>query len=158
MQLVTVTDAQTALAQLASDLADTQAYITQQVSSGSFALPGTSELASTATSLVTQLENRLDKIDAEMQTGKPLDELTAPQIAELRELQQEVISDRELIGTTISSVDWNFNGIFNDAATMVENVASQAVTGVSSAFGINWTAVAIVLGAVVLFIIYVKVK
>lgn len=154
MQLVTVTDAHTALAQLTSDIADTIASVSGAVSSSSFSLPGTSDLANTSISLMQQLSNRADQIDVELTPYKPLDELTAPQIAELQQLQQQVISDRALVGSSISSVDWTFGGIFNDVVTTAENYASQAASGL----GINWTYVAIGLGAIVLFFIYMKVK
>lgn len=158
MEIVTATDAQTALYVLANDLADTQAYITRSVQSSSFSLPGTSETAEAATSLVTQLENELQSIQVAIQPLAPLDHLPNDILARLKELQQEVISDRALIGTTISDVDWTFGGILADSATVIQNLASQAVSGVSSAFGINWTLVAIVLGAIVVFIVYMKVS
>lgn len=151
MQIATVGDAMSALQQVNADLITTTNNISAASSSSYFSwlIPGNSELATTAYSVVSELNNFVGRILSELNGIDYSTPLTAQQTAEMKELQTEVISDRKEIQQSISAVDWTFGGIFDDAATIIENTASQAVTGVSSALGINWTAIAIV-GAVIL--------
>lgn len=159
MQIATVGDANTALLQLYDDLESTQQQINSVNTSTSSYLQqiggsidklfgGTGDGGNTtvaATSLVTQLLNTTASIQGEIAGQDPGTALTAQELAQLSELQKDVIADRKLIGLNISNVDWSLGGIFSDAVTIVENTASQAVTGLSQSLGINWTLIAIAL-------------
>ena len=89
-------------------------------------------------------------------TGADSDSLSDEQIARLRELQSEVISDREAVGKAISSVDWTFGDFAGDVAAQAVNLGSQAVAAIADATGIDWTwvkiGVAVGAGLAVLYV------
>lgn len=159
LQLVTATDAQTALLQVQNDIVDVLAKLNArtQDSSSFLGWAYTDDLTGSSLALINQLQTYANQIDAEVATMRPLDELTPQIIAQLKELQKEVIDDRASVNDVISDVDWTFGGIFDDATTQIENWGSQAVSAVSGSLGINWTYVAIALGAIVIFLIWRKV-
>jgi uncharacterized membrane protein YcjF (UPF0283 family) len=157
MQLATQGDALQALNGLFTDIANTEQQVINTNSSWFSTLIGSSQVSVQSTSLLTQLTNYGTEILNELTAADPSTPLTAQQQSQLQELQKEVIDDRALIGLQISAVDWTFGAIWSDGVTLAENAASQAVTTVSSAFGINWTYVAIAIGAIVLFLVWRKV-
>jgi hypothetical protein len=167
MLIATVGDANSALMQLYDDLTTsmqevqaanttTSSFFSQIGGGIDQFFGGTGDGGNTtlaASSLLAQLSSTAATIQGEISGLDPATPLTTQQIAQLSELQKDVIDDRKLVGKEISSVNWSFGGIFSDAASILENTASQAITGVSSAFGINWTLVviaALVVGAVYL--------
>ncbi len=88
-------------------------------------------------------------------SGDDADPLTDEQVARLRELQQEVIDDRRLVGQAISSVDWTFGDFVGDVGTQVVNVVSQGVAKIKGAVpSIPWVAIEIGAAAVGLVIVY----
>lgn len=87
--------------------------------------------------------------------GADGDALTDDQVARLRELQQEVIDDRKLVGEAISSVDWTFGDFVGDVGTQTANLISQGVAQIKTALpSIPWTAIEIGLGAVAVVVVY----
>jgi hypothetical protein len=94
--------------------------------------------------------------------GADDDPLTDAQIARLRELQNEVIADRRLVGQAISSVDWTFGDFASDVGTQMVNAATQTVAAIKDALpAVPWTAIEIGLmgvGLVVVFAIYRRVS
>ena len=152
MQLATQGDALQALNGLFTDIANTEQSVMNANSSWFSTLIGSSQVTTEATSLLTQLTNYGNEILNEMTDPDPTTPLTAVQMSQLQELQKEVISDRTQIGVQISAVDWTFGAIWSDGVTIAENAASQAITAVSSAVGINWTYVAIVIAIIGIFI------
>jgi uncharacterized membrane protein YcjF (UPF0283 family) len=157
VQLATQGDALQALNGLFTDIANTEQQVINTNSSWFSTLIGSSQVSVQATSLLTQLTNYGTEILNELTAADPSTPLTAQQQSQLQELQKEVIDDRTLIGLQISAVDWTFGAIWSDGVTIAENAASQAVTAVSGALGINWTYVAIAVGVVVLFLVWRKV-
>lgn len=126
MQIQTAGDAMNALDQLDTDLTN----LGNSIPPGKTLL-GTTDLADSAHSLVTQLQNRLDSVQLDVAFLDPSTQLNAQQLAEIQQLQQQVISDRALIGSTISSVDWTYGNFLDDTVSSVENEASQLVTAVT---------------------------
>ncbi len=157
--IATVGDAVDALGVVLNDLQSTKNNVDAAANSSwwSMMIPGNGDLATQSYSLITQMTDYAGRILSEINGLDPSTPLTTQQIAQMKELQQEVIDGRKLIGQSISAVNWTFGGIFADATTIIENTASQAVAGVSSTLGINWTAVMLVLGGVVIFLIWYKV-
>lgn len=81
--------------------------------------------------------------------------LTDDQIARLRELQQEVIDDRRLVGQAISSVDWTFGDFVGDVGTQAANLVSQGVAQIKAAVpSVPWVAIEITLAAIGVVIVY----
>lgn len=162
MVIQTNSDARAALLQLANDITNAETTQVPQIGVGQgvfgyFGInqPGSSETQQAALSLLDQLANTV------MSTYSQLDDsatpLTVQQTAQMQLIQKQVIDARGEVGFAISAVDWSLGGVFSDAVVNAENLASQAITGVSKALGINWTFVAIALGAVVLFVVWRKV-
>jgi hypothetical protein len=155
-------DARAALLQLASDITNTETTQVPQIGLGTGVLgylginqPGSSETQAAALSLLDQLANTV------MSTYGQLDDsetpLTTQQIAQMQLIQKQVIDARGEIGLAISDVDWSLGGIFDDAIVNAENYATQAISAVSKAVGINWTFVAIGVGAILIFVAWRKV-
>jgi hypothetical protein len=95
-------------------------------------------------------------------TGEDSDPLSDDQIARLKELQSEVISDRKLVGSAISSVNWTFGDLAADTVSQVGNLASQAVANIKDAIpAVPWVAIEVgltVAAAVVLYALFLRVR
>lgn len=159
MQISTVGDALGALAQLDNDIANVmQNVVNAQASSNWFVaqINGSDAVAASSISILQGLLDYSNRINSEIQ-GLPIDTpLTNQQIAQLSELQKEVIADRSEVNNDISSVNWTLGGVFADATTQIENWGTAAVTDVSSSLGINWTLVALGIGALVVFLVWMR--
>lgn len=160
--LQTQGDGWNAVEQVLTDISTTAQQVSAASSSSNFITGffGADTVSQTALSLLTQLSNAATAAAADL-GGDPTAPLTAEQIARLQELQNEVISDRKLIGQAISSVDWTFGDLVSDSVTQAGNLASQAVAAVSSGLNINWTVVEIglaVAAVVVAVALYKRVR
>lgn len=144
MLLTTQGDARGALSQLVADIDTTTTAVQQKLSSSNFltGLFGGNDVAQASASILLQLQDSAARAAADL-TGDDSDAITDEQKARLQELQNEVISDRKLVGDAISSVDWTYGDFVADVAQQTENIASQAVSAVASGLNINWTVVEI---------------
>lgn len=155
MLLTTQGDARAALSQLVADIDATTAQVQAKSSSSNFftGFFGGDDVAQAAASILLQLQDSAARAAADL-SGGDTDPMTDEQQARLKELQSEVISDRKLVGEAISSVDWTYGDLVADVATTTENIASQAVSAVSSGLGINWTYVELGAAALALVLAY----
>jgi hypothetical protein len=162
MLLQTQGDGWNAVQQLLTDISATASQVSQASSSSNFlsGFFGGDDVAGAAASLLAQLSDSAGRAAADL-GGDATAPLTDEQVARLKELQSEVISDRKLVGQAISSVDWTFGQFVSDVANQTANIASQAVAAVSSGLGINWTVVEIgaaLLAAVLAYALYRRVR
>jgi hypothetical protein len=141
MQIATVADALTALDELTGDIADTAASVSATLAGSNTitGLAGGNLVASQAASNLQQLSNRAAQIAAGLIAASPDDPLTDLQLAQMQQLQEQVIGTRKLIGQAISSVDWTFGDLATDSVNTAVNLGSQAVAAVASATGLDWT-------------------
>jgi hypothetical protein len=148
MQISTAQDALTALTQADDDIIATQKQYDVPTNSATLVL----NMYTVTNALLGRIGDQLNSIA----NDNPTDPLTAPELASLSDLQQQIISDRAVLGLQITGADWTFGGIFNSIAQELPNLASQGETlvgGVSS--GLKW--LVIILGIVIGFVIFVKV-
>lgn len=146
-QLVTVGDARSAMLQLNTDIQVAAESVAAAYASSNVLTQeiGGDMVEQAAASLLQQLAQTWLNTSAKL-TGADSDALTDDQIAALQELKSEVISDRQIVGQAISSVDWTFGDFASDVADQTVNLASQAVAKVVDATGFSWTYVKIGLG------------
>ena len=166
MLLQTQGDARAALSQLNSDILATATSVANAYASTlptgnpvldavslTTQLGGGDDVTQAASSLLNQLAGTALGVGDAL-TGADTDPLTPDLVARMQELQNEVISDRKLVGQAISSVDWSFGDFVADVANQTVNLASQAVAAVSNGLGINWTYVELGAAALALLLAY----
>ena len=174
MELATVGDARAAMQVLNADIQQAAAGVAAAYADSFTAgdplgivggsvnrLAGGDMVSQAAGSLLNQLASSwIDTFNT--LTGADSDPLSDDQTARLRELQSEVISDRQAVGQAISSVNWTFGDLATDAVNQVGNLASQAVANIKDAIpAVPWVAIEIglaVVSAVVLYAVFLRVR
>lgn len=155
MLIATQGDARTALDGLLTDIQATIGQVSAANASSNWftGFFGADAVASSAATLLQQLSAAATSAAAAID-GDDGDPVTPDQVARLKELQQEVISDRKLVQQAISSVDWTFGDFLADVGTTTVNLASQTVAAVAQATGVNWTWVKIGVAAIGVVLVY----
>lgn len=156
MLISTQGDARAAMQQLNSDILASAADVGSVYAGSNLLtdLAGGDMVEQSSASILNQLAQSWIAT-FETLNGADGDTLTDDQIARLRELQQEVIDDRKLVGQAISSVDWTFGDFVGDVGTQTANLISQGVAQIKQAIpSVPWAAIEIGLAAVGVVVVY----